>query len=439
MTTATEDYTDFVHIGPGTLAGRYMRMFWQPVARGEDLPAGRAKPARIMGEDFTLYRGESGTPHAVEFRCAHRSTQLSTGWIEGDDLRCIYHGWKYDVDGNILDTPAEPAASMLKLHTKHTAYPCHEANGLVYTYMGPKDRIPLLPDLPWLTAPADHVQVGGLIINDCNWLQMQEANVDSVHTPFLHARAGGWSGGDRSIGGTPQRYRNQTNPPTFDIEPTRWGVRAIIRYPAEDGASFIRTNTFIMPVYTALPNGDYVDGKLDGFTVNVEVPADDYTTVRYSVQVQRTQPIVHPVRDFRPDEVAPGGRKLKNLANDYLIDREKQRTKAVYSGLDASFPIQDACAVESMGPITDRSQEHLGVSDTQVVALRRFLLDAVRGFQEGADPPGVAWDIEDNDFSDLYLVNAVVPGDRPWKESLPDVTTYDLAEARRVPDPNGRS
>lgn len=185
-----------------------------------------------------------------------------------------------------------------------------------------------------------------------------------------------------------------------------------------------------MPVYTALPNGDYVDRKLDGFTVNIEVPADDYTTVRYSVQVQRTQPIRHPVREFSPDEVTPDGRKLKNLANNYLIDREKQRTKAVYSGLDASFPIQDACAVESMGPISDREHEHLGVSDTQVVAVRRFLLDALRAFQEGADPPGVAWEARDNDFGDLYLVNAVVPDDRDWRESLPDVTTYDVVITR---------
>src|SRR5207245_5192386 len=93
---SSTDWTNFAQIGPGTLAGRYLRTFWQPVYRAQDLPAGRAKPIRIMNEDFTLYRGEGGTPHLLAFRCAHRGTQLSTGWVEGDELRCFYHGWKYD-------------------------------------------------------------------------------------------------------------------------------------------------------------------------------------------------------------------------------------------------------------------------------------------------------------------------------------------------------
>src|SRR5262245_61336471 len=105
---ANEPWTDTQHSGPGTLAGRYMRMFWHPVALARRVAAGRAIPIRIMSEDFTLYRGESGTPHVVAFRCAHRGTQLSTGWVEGDDLRCFYHGWKYGPDGQCVEQPAEP-------------------------------------------------------------------------------------------------------------------------------------------------------------------------------------------------------------------------------------------------------------------------------------------------------------------------------------------
>src|SRR5262245_51461409 len=101
------DYTDVVHTGPGTLAGRYRRRFWQPVYKAKDLQAGHAKPVRIMGEDFTLFRGEGGTPHVIGFRCAHRGTQLSVGWVEGDCLRCLYHGWKYDATGQCVEQPAE--------------------------------------------------------------------------------------------------------------------------------------------------------------------------------------------------------------------------------------------------------------------------------------------------------------------------------------------
>ena len=109
---------DFVHTGPGTLAGRYLRMFWQPVYYAVDLPAGRAVPIRIMSEDFTLYRGEGGTPHVVAFRCAHRGTQLSTGWVEGDCIRCFYHGWKYDGAGQCVEQPAEDAGFASKVKIK---------------------------------------------------------------------------------------------------------------------------------------------------------------------------------------------------------------------------------------------------------------------------------------------------------------------------------
>ena len=115
---ANPDYTDFVHTGPGTLAGRYLRRFWHPVSRAEDLAVGRAVPIRVMSEDFTLYRGESGAPHVVAFRCAHRGTQLSTGWVEGDCLRCLYHGWKYDASGQCVEQPGEDEGFAAKVRIR---------------------------------------------------------------------------------------------------------------------------------------------------------------------------------------------------------------------------------------------------------------------------------------------------------------------------------
>jgi hypothetical protein len=289
---------------------------------------------------------------------------------------------------------------------------------MIYAYMGPKERMPLLPDVPWVTLSQDHVQIRRKCINECNWLQTLEGNIDSVHTPFLHARGG------RSE----QPWRNQNNPPSFEVEPTRWGIRAVVRYPAEDGAAFIRTNTFLMPVYAALPNGASVDGKLDGFQVNVEVPRDDFTTMRYTIQVQRELELNGTSRwSSESEDVGPDGRKLRNLGNDYLIDRAKQRSGEVFSGLDATFLVQDGCAVESMGPISDREHEHLGITDTQIAAVRRLLLDAALNLQEGVDPPGVAYAAAANDFRDFYMVSAVVPGDRDWKAAVPDVTTQVLA------------
>jgi len=412
-------------VGPGTPMGEVFRRYWMPFIRSVDLPEPDSAPKRVrlLGEDLVAFRDTNGHVGLIAEKCAHRRASLFYGRNEECGLRCIYHGWKYDVDGNIVDTPAEPAQSMIKHHVKQQSYPCHEVNGVVYTYMGPKERMPLIPDLPWFTLPADHISVGAPVINDCNWLQTQEGNIDSTHTPFLHARRAA-DGAFRPGGQTTQPHRNQKNPPTFQIDKTSWGVRAVVRYPAEDGAAFTRTNTFIMPAYTALPNGAQVDGKLDGYNLNTEIPMDDDHTLRFTITVQRTTPVATNHRGFDPSEILPDGRKVVSRANDYLIDREKQKSGLVFSGLDWSFPTQDGCAVEGMGPISDRENEHLGLGDSQIVAVRHFLFDAIHDVQEGIDPPGVAVDARDNDFSDLIMVSANVPAGVDWKEYAPEVTTH---------------
>src|SRR3954471_2743295 len=135
------DYTDFEHVGPGTLAGRYLRRFWQPLYRAEDIAPGQAKPVRLVGEDFTLYRGEAGTPHVIANRCAHRGTQLSTGWVEGDCVRCFYHGWKYDGTGQCVEMPAEDASFPPKVRI--ASYPTEEYLGLIFAYLGDGAPTPL--------------------------------------------------------------------------------------------------------------------------------------------------------------------------------------------------------------------------------------------------------------------------------------------------------
>src|SRR5438045_3688919 len=136
-----EVWTDFAHVGPTTLAGRYLRRFWHPVSRAQDLTVGRATPVRILGEDFTLYRGAGGEAHAVAFRCAHRGTQLSTGWVEGDNLRCFYHGWLYGPDGQCIEQPAEPEPFCQRIRIR--SYPLQEYLGLIFAYLGEGEAPPL--------------------------------------------------------------------------------------------------------------------------------------------------------------------------------------------------------------------------------------------------------------------------------------------------------
>ena len=183
-------YTDRFHTGPGTLAGRFMRMFWLPVYLSEDLLPGTAKPIRIMSEEFTLYRGESGTPHVVAFRCAHRRTQLSVGWVEEDCIRCIYHGWKYEGSGQCVDQPAEanPWADKVKI----ASYPTREYLGFIFVFFGEGDP----PSLPRYSEFEDFEGIlkWNLITRECNIWNNLENSLDYCHVGFVHQYTHGLDG-----------------------------------------------------------------------------------------------------------------------------------------------------------------------------------------------------------------------------------------------------
>ena len=176
---------DLARTGPNTLAGRYLRRFWMPVAVLDDIRPGRAKPVQIMGERFTVYRGESGEPHVVAPECAHRGTQLSTGWVEGDCIRCFYHGWRYDADGNCVDQPAEHGAFAGKVRI--AAYPTRAYLGLVFAYLAPR-RTTAVPAADVLRTPRLH-RSPRLSASASNFYNQLENSVDQVHFNFVHRRS----------------------------------------------------------------------------------------------------------------------------------------------------------------------------------------------------------------------------------------------------------
>ncbi|MBM2810584.1 MAG: hypothetical protein HW416_1343 [Chloroflexi bacterium] len=228
-------YTDFVHTGPGSLAGRYLRSFWQPIALSKDVEPGHAKPVRIMSEDFTLYRGQvagdrgqeprphplstqhsalsTAMPHLLAFRCAHRGTQLSTGWVEGDDLRCFYHGWKYNADGQCIEQPAEPEPFCARI--KIRSYPVHEYLGLIFAYLGegqPPEfpRYELFEQEGLITIGTEHLA--------CNFFNRMDNSMDPVHTKFVHR----WPDYEPyGLVGTP----------TITADEQPWGVSSYITWP----------------------------------------------------------------------------------------------------------------------------------------------------------------------------------------------------------------
>jgi 5,5'-dehydrodivanillate O-demethylase oxygenase subunit len=181
-----KDWKDFVHVGPGTLAGEYLRRFWHPIFLSRDLSAGRAMPVKLLGEDFTLYRGETGEVHAVDFRCAHRLTQLNTGWVEGDTIRCRYHGWVYDANGQCVEQPAEPRPFCEKVRIR--SFPAYDYLGLIYVYLG-EGAPPPKPHYP--DFEVEGVRRNSIHLRNCSFFNNLENSCDEVHLSFTHKGAFG--------------------------------------------------------------------------------------------------------------------------------------------------------------------------------------------------------------------------------------------------------
>jgi hypothetical protein len=310
-------------------------------------------------------------------------------------LRCIYHGWKYDINGEVLDTPAEPPGSTLKFKVHHTAYPCKEAAGIVFCYMGPKERIPLLPNYEWTALPPSHLYVTKSL-QDCSYLQGLEGECDSSHLSFLHRAFSEKKRG----GGDPDMY-GRDGAPKLEGVGTDFGVRMISCRNAGDGVTYLRVSNFVMPCHGFVPTGG-LKGNPEGYTIHSHVPVDDTHAMRFNIFFRRNRSVTDEEKQLEGD-IDHGHIKTRNIRNDYLQDREEQK-RETFTGMGKHFLIHDSCATESMGPIYDRSREHLGASDTAVIAIRRFLLQSVRALDTGKDPPHVIRTQEQNDLRHIACV-----------------------------------
>ena len=344
----------------------------------------------------------------MDEHCSHRGTSLFYGRNENCGLRCIYHGWKYDVEGNVIETPAEPSGSQLKTKVHHTAYPCVEAGGMVFTYMGARAEMPVFPTYSWLGVPQNQIYIAKSFL-ECNYLQALDGDCDSAHLNFLHKIFK--PDGRREF----LRYEDQS--PAFEVDEMDFGFRvAAIRKIGPD-KSYVRVSQFVMPFIGCVPVGREVDGKLDGFKAVYQVPSDDHATWRYDFFFKWSKPMTREDSSKR-DFVDRDYRKLRNPGNNYLQDRQMQKT-VNFTGIE-EFLNQDACATESMGPIVDRTKEHLGVSDSYLIQVRRFLLKAVRDLQAGKPPPGLVYDCARADFSRIRCDVAYVPSNISWRTLFED-------------------
>ncbi len=418
LTTAENEL--LCRIGAATPMGKMMRRYWIPALQSSDLVAGGApKRVRLLGEDLVAFREPAGTVGLLDEYCPHRGASLALARNETGGLRCLYHGWKINCRGAILETPAEPEEFGFKDRIKAMSYPAYEAGGLVWVYLGPAGSEPPHMNFPFTEVAPEfrHIMQARVA---CNWLQCLEGVIDSSHTNILHQNLVS----PAAVGGaTVMSDDFHAKRPSADLKPrmetqdTAYGYRyAAIRTPIADPdtTKYIRVTLFIAPIYAIFP-------PPKGWTwMQAFVPIDDTHTMFYFIQVKNDMPLDDTVRakssagsGLRPGiDLDADYNLMATSENTWLQDRQAMMRGESFTGL-RGVNIEDLAVQESMGPIYDRSKEHLGTSDIPVIRMRRLMLDAVRRFNEADEPPlGLTEDIP---YNRLYAEEKIIPIGTPWQ------------------------
>ena len=400
----------------GTPGGEFMRRYWLPVALSEELPPASdvALPVRLLGEDLVLFRDPSGRPGLLGIHCSHRGADLSYGRVEDGGLRCIYHGWLYDIRGRCIDQPGEVSGGEHREAICHTAYPCEEHSGTIFTYMGPGEP-PLFPKYEFLNVPEENA-FSIKLFSDCNYLQGNEGNIDLAHLSFLHYNAKNRDQEAPPEGGKINRRGAAPGKESFEVELTEHGVRSYkIRNLVKDPQKYrLYMTEFVLPCFTAFFGEQYdIDGT---YSVNWHVPIDDHRHWKYTYIFSRNAPIDRAATKRRRAEMLEGYRPIRNKGNRYQQDRDSM-TGEIYSGISYNFQVQDLCVTEGMGPVQDRTKEHLAPMDRPLVMARKVLFGAIRDLQEGREPRNVVRDPKRNRFA-INACNDLLPVSTSWKDHM---------------------
>jgi len=396
--------------------GGIMRRHWLPVCMSEEVaePDGRPVRSRLLGEDLVVFRDSQNRLGVLGEYCLHRRASLAFGRNEQCGLRCLYHGWKFDVEGNVLDMPSEAPGAAQRLGKKAKAYPVHESGGFVWIWMGPEDRMPQFRPPAWAPKPDIRYAIVKMHVA-CNWAQVLEGSIDSAHSSSLHSTNMPAAEAEGATATDSTWFRPSTDKaPRLQFEATPYGFRyAAIRKPIRnpDTHHYVRTTLFIAPFTVLIPPNDQYN------LAQMLVPVDDVNTMFYWI-AWHPDPAKGIAQDawrrFCAAEVGvdlyPDYTKKRNLANGYLQDREAMK-RGDWTGI-TGIPAQDMAMWESMGPITERSEDHFGASDLAVAQFRRMLLAAAKKFREGG--PAIGTD-EDIIYTDLASYEGVVPKSLDWR------------------------
>jgi len=428
-------------VGPGTPMGSFMREYWVPALLSTELPGPDTDPVRVLllGEKLIAFRDTNGNVGLMDQNCPHRGASLFFARNEECGLRCVYHGWKFDAEGNCIDMPNEPAESDFKTRVKATAYPTQERGGIVWAYMGPRSTPPPLPDLEAnMDVDAENTVRATQLAS--NWLQILEGDIDTTHVGFLHY--GGLTAEEQPSGSFSE-YQLRQKTADFEVIDTEGGAAYGAKRPAGDGQDYWRIAQWCFPFYTFTPPG--VLGTKKGGSARV--PMDDHHTMTFGMQLRRRMPNTGPgstpgaapvFAPMQPNTSDWYGRfrPVQQMDNDFQIDRDLQRTGrggAGYTGING-IAMQDAAMTGSMGPVVDRAKEHLGSTDAMVIRVRRRLIAAVQAhMRTGAVPPGV-------DDPEVYRVRSggvFLPTGADWVESTRELRMAFVEHPELDPTLNG--
>ena len=395
--------------------GQLMRRHWTPVCLIEEVaePDGTPIRAQVFGEDLVVFRDSNGRVGVMDEYCPHRGVSLVYGRNEDCGLRCLYHGWKMDVDGNVLEMVSEPAASGMAQKVKHLAYPTKEWGGFVWAYMGPPETQPEFQPPAWAPTADTKVTIAKAII-PCNWAQILEGAIDSAHSSSLHSS----DMVPARVEGAEATETNWLRPstdkaPRMQVERGSYGFRyAAIRRPIKNAAvnDYIRSTVFVAPATALIPPNNLYN------VANINVPMDDTNTAFYFIAWGHPAqtPDTATWRKFLgqqvgidlDDKYVP----LRNRSNNFWQDRLAMKA-GNFTGI-TGFPNQDIAMWVTMGPIADRTHERLGASDIAVVEFRKQMLDALRAFQTGATAIGTG---ELRIPESIVAYQAIIPKTTDWR------------------------
>ncbi len=401
----------FTRTGAGTLMGDLFRRYWVPALLASELAEPDCAPVRVklLGEKLVAFRDTLGRVGIIDEFCAHRGVSLWFGRNEECGLRCAYHGWKFDINGNCVELPSEGPDGPMRPRMKLKSYPCIERGDVIWTYMGPPELKPEEPALEWVTVAPERRFVSKRFQAN-NYLQAIEGGIDSSHVTFLHS--GALKTDPLFVGSKGNLYNERDKAPQFDVAEFEGGLLVAARRNADEGRYYWRITPFIIPWHSIIPpRAGHPIGA------HVWVPIDDENCWAWSINF-------HPTRDLtEPERVAMEAGKgihvayvpgtfipLQNASNDYMMDRAAQKAGRTFSGVEG-ISMQDASLQESMGPIQDRTRENLCPTDRGIAMMRRRLMAAARANQEGRKLPGL-----DPREQRVRSVAVELPPDQPFQE-----------------------